>query len=84
MNKQSDGRAKSFKNYWNEVERICERCNNCILNEYTLAIYKKKPTFLSENWMLFCRCNGRGISKREAEYLELQQEYFKINYKLKQ
>jgi hypothetical protein len=64
------------KNFnWNEVERICDRCSHSILNEYTLSQYKKMPNFLRENWMLFCRCQGRGISQQQAYEIEMQEEY---------
>ena len=66
-------------NYWNEVERICDRCQKSILNDYNLERYKKIPNFFRENYMVFCYC------KNHYNVLSLieMNDYFVMNYKLK-
>jgi hypothetical protein len=65
---------------WNAVERICDRCNKSILNDYTINQYKKIPNFFRENFCLFCKCHGYGLS--EMNLIELN-DYYVMNYKVK-
>lgn len=66
-------------NYWNEVERICERCQKSILNDYTINRYIKVPNFFRENHMLFCSCK-KYYNMSDLIY---KNDYFVINKKLK-
>jgi hypothetical protein len=85
MNKQSatpkasllDGRRKS---YWNEVERICDRCQKSILNDYNFRRYLKIENFFKENHMIFCRCNNHFII---SDLIRENDEEWYRNYKLK-
>jgi hypothetical protein len=64
---------------WNNIEKICDRCNKSILNDYMVNHYKKIPNFFRENYCLFCKCNKL---QNELTLIELNDHYI-INYKIK-
>jgi len=65
---------------WNEVERICDRCQKSILNDYNFKRYLMIENFFKENHMLFCKCSSHFII---ADLIRENDEEWYRNYKLK-
>lgn len=64
-------------------ENICDKCNKTILEYKNYNYYKQIPFYLSENYMIFCKCNGKGLTKYEAKRIDFltHNDYInKMNY----